>query len=122
MQGLTDGPVKTHLFRLELDTLEEAISVAEQEDFSLRQAQVSSSSYRPPRRQEYEVQNLWTSLTSKARNLAFRTISDYKNAIAVKNLVTTPMSVVHRDQYQGVLTVITDRMPKRATVAGPTLL
>ena len=53
MQGLTDGPVKTHLFRLELDTLEEAISVAEQEDFSLRQAQASSSSYRPPRRQEY---------------------------------------------------------------------
>ena len=38
MQGLTDGPLKTHLFRLELDTLEEAISVAEQEDFSLRQA------------------------------------------------------------------------------------
>ena len=53
MQGLTDGPVKTHLFRLELDTLEEAISVAEQEDFSLRQAQASSSSYRPPRLQEY---------------------------------------------------------------------
>ena len=42
MQGLTDGPIKTHLFRLELDTLEEAISVAEQEDFSLRQAQASS--------------------------------------------------------------------------------
>ena len=32
------------------------------------------------------------------------------------------MSVVHRDQYQGVLTEIMDRMPKRATVAGPTLL
>ena len=29
MQGLADGPVETHLFRLELDTLEEAISVAE---------------------------------------------------------------------------------------------
>ena len=53
MQGLTDGPVKTHFFRLELDTLEEAISVAKQEDFRLRQAQASSSSYRPPRRQEY---------------------------------------------------------------------
>ena len=53
MQGLTDGPVKTHLFRLELVTLEEAISVAEQEDFSFRQAQVCSSSYCPPRRQEH---------------------------------------------------------------------
>ena len=30
MQGLTDGPVKIYLFRLEFDTLEEAIRVAEQ--------------------------------------------------------------------------------------------
>ena len=29
MQGLTDGPVKTYLFRLEFNTLEEAIRVAE---------------------------------------------------------------------------------------------
>ena len=52
MQGLADGPVKTHMFRLELDTLEQAISVAEQEDFTLRQAHASSASYRQPRRQE----------------------------------------------------------------------
>ena len=32
------------------------------------------------------------------------------------------MSVVPHVQYQKVLNVITDRMPKRATVAGPTLL
>uniref|UniRef100_A0AAV1U007 Retrotransposon gag domain-containing protein n=1 Tax=Peronospora matthiolae TaxID=2874970 RepID=A0AAV1U007_9STRA len=50
MQGLADGPVKTHLFRLEIDSLEQAISIAEQEDFSLRQARASSTSYRPPRR------------------------------------------------------------------------
>uniref|UniRef100_A0AAV1TRN5 Retrotransposon gag domain-containing protein n=1 Tax=Peronospora matthiolae TaxID=2874970 RepID=A0AAV1TRN5_9STRA len=50
MQGLEDGPVKTHLFRLELDSLEQAISIAEQEDFSLRQARASSTSYRQPRR------------------------------------------------------------------------
>ena len=29
MQGLVDGPVRNHLFRLELDTLEQAISAAE---------------------------------------------------------------------------------------------
>ena len=52
MQGLADGPVKTHLFRLELDTLEEAISVAKQEGFRLRQAHASSVSYCPPRRQK----------------------------------------------------------------------
>uniref|UniRef100_A0AAV1T4Z1 CCHC-type domain-containing protein n=1 Tax=Peronospora matthiolae TaxID=2874970 RepID=A0AAV1T4Z1_9STRA len=50
MQGLADGPVKTHLFRIELDSLEQAISIAEQEDFSLRQARASSTSYRQPRR------------------------------------------------------------------------
>ena len=32
MQSLSDGNVKTHLFRLELDTLEEAISVAKYEE------------------------------------------------------------------------------------------
>uniref|UniRef100_A0AAV1TBI7 CCHC-type domain-containing protein n=1 Tax=Peronospora matthiolae TaxID=2874970 RepID=A0AAV1TBI7_9STRA len=50
MQGLADGPAKTHLFRLELDSLEQAISIAEQEDFILRQARASSTSYRQPRR------------------------------------------------------------------------
>ena len=85
MQGIVDGPVKTHLFRLELDILEEAISVAEQEDFSLRQAHASSGSYRPPRRQKSEVQDLWTSFMLKARDLALQTSSDCINAIAVRN-------------------------------------
>ena len=44
MKGLADGPVKTNLFCLELDTLEEAIAVAEQEDLSMRQAHASSGS------------------------------------------------------------------------------
>ena len=42
------------MFRLELNTLEDAILAAEQEEFSVRQAHTSSSSYRPPRRQEIE--------------------------------------------------------------------
>ena len=41
MQRLADGPVRNHLFRLELDTLEQAISVSEQGDFSMRQAHAS---------------------------------------------------------------------------------
>ena len=53
MQDLSDVPVKTHLFCLELDTPEEATSVAEQEDFSLKQTQTSSASYRPLKRQEH---------------------------------------------------------------------
>ena len=49
MQDLVDGPARNHLFRLDLDTLEQAISAAKQEDFSMRQAHASSSSYRPAR-------------------------------------------------------------------------
>ena len=52
MRGHVDGPIRNYLFRLKLDTLEQAISSAEQEDFSMRQAHASSSSYRPPRRKE----------------------------------------------------------------------
>ena len=49
MTGLTDGPVKTYLFREYPVTLEDAISIALQEEFSLQQAYVHSSTYRPPR-------------------------------------------------------------------------
>ena len=34
LQGLIDGPVRNHLFRIELKWLEEAITTAVQEDFS----------------------------------------------------------------------------------------
>ena len=43
MKGLADGPVKTYLFREYPETLEEAISIATQEDFSLRQAEMHRS-------------------------------------------------------------------------------
>jgi hypothetical protein len=41
LKGLKDGPVRTQLFRVYPDTLEEAISLAIQEDFSLKQAKGS---------------------------------------------------------------------------------
>ena len=47
MKGLKDGPVKTYLFRLYPETLEQAISFAMQEDFSARQARAHSG--RTPR-------------------------------------------------------------------------
>ena len=52
MQGLTDGPVKTYLVRLEWNTLEESIRVVEQEDFRTKQDHVNSSYYRFPSWQE----------------------------------------------------------------------
>lgn len=42
MKGLRDGPVKTQLFRVYPETLEEAITHAMQEDFSARQARAHS--------------------------------------------------------------------------------
>lgn len=41
MKGLNDGPVRTQLFRAYPETLEEAISLVIQEDFSLKQAKGS---------------------------------------------------------------------------------
>ena len=49
MKGLVDGPVKTYLFREYPDTLEGAISLAIQEDFSLKQAKLHSSAPRLPK-------------------------------------------------------------------------
>ncbi|KAG3136558.1 hypothetical protein PI126_g17778 [Phytophthora idaei] len=43
MKGLRDGPVKTYLFREYPSTLEAAITLAMQEEFSLRQAQLHVS-------------------------------------------------------------------------------
>ena len=49
MTGLNDGPVKTYLFREYPGTMEGAISLSVQEDFSLNQAYVHSTSYRAQR-------------------------------------------------------------------------
>ena len=46
IQGLSDGPVRDHLFREELKTLSEAIFAAEQEDYSVRQAHATLTPYR----------------------------------------------------------------------------
>ena len=49
LQGLTNGPVRNPLFRIELKSLEEAITTAVQEDFSVTQAHNSLATYRPSR-------------------------------------------------------------------------
>ncbi|GAB9476799.1 putative retroelement [Globisporangium polare] len=52
IKGLNDGPVKTQLFCEYPATMEDAISLALQEEFSLRQARLNSTSYLPPRQQQ----------------------------------------------------------------------
>ncbi|KAE8953465.1 hypothetical protein PR001_g32870, partial [Phytophthora rubi] len=47
MKGLKDGPVKTYLFREYPSTLESAITLAMQEEFSLRQAKLHVNAPRP---------------------------------------------------------------------------
>ncbi|KAK1943201.1 Retrotransposon-derived protein PEG10 [Phytophthora citrophthora] len=47
MKGLRDGPVKTYLFREYPNTLEEAISLAMQEEFSRRQAKLHAKTGGP---------------------------------------------------------------------------
>jgi hypothetical protein len=58
MTGLNDGPVKTYLFRVYPETMEKAISLAVQEDFSLNQAYVHSNTYRPPRNQSVRERDM----------------------------------------------------------------
>ena len=85
LQSRIDGPVRNHLFRIELKSLEEAITTAVQEEFSVRQAHASLTPYRPSRRVEAEVQNQWTSAVSRARDLALQAVSDCKGAITVRS-------------------------------------
>ena len=54
IKGLSDSPVRDHLFRGELKTLSDAIYAAEQEDFSLRQAHTTLTPYRPQTRTAVE--------------------------------------------------------------------
>lgn len=54
MKGLNDGPVKTQLFREYPATMEDAISLALQEEFSLRQARVNQVPHRQSRQHHYQ--------------------------------------------------------------------
>ena len=122
MQGLTDGPVKTYLFRMEFNTLEEAIRVAEQEDFSVKQAHTNSNSYRPSRRQENggpEPMNL-----CNARNESSR-VNNYKklqNAIYVRRQGIMHVKAVPRARYHVPQKTITAKRPSGAQGVGPTLM
>ena len=119
MQGLADDPVKTHLFRVELNTLEEAISVAEQEDFSMRQAHASSVSYRPPRRQEVggpEPMDLSYVESERPR-------SSYNKRLQKCNRCQKlGHHVVPHAQCPVTLSEMVTSMPRRATDVGSTLL
>ena len=52
LQGLTYGSVRSHLLRIELKSLEEAITTAVQADINVRQAHTGLAPYRPARRVE----------------------------------------------------------------------
>ena len=86
LQGLIDGHVGNHLFRIELKSLEEAITTAVQEDFSVRQAHTSLTPYRPSRRVEAGGPEPMDLCMSRARDLALQAVSDCKSAIAVRTI------------------------------------
>uniref|UniRef100_A0AAV1TTN7 Retrotransposon gag domain-containing protein n=2 Tax=Peronospora matthiolae TaxID=2874970 RepID=A0AAV1TTN7_9STRA len=124
MQGLADGPVKTHLFRLELDSLEQAISIAGQEDFSLRQARASSTSYRQPRRYDRRRSRADGTLLCREREGSlYRLQESCRDATDVKRQDTTLTGVVPLVQCLATLGVATfPPMRKGAGDAGPLLV
>ena len=94
VQGLAYEPVRNHLFRLELDKFEQEIVASEQDNFSMRQAHVISSDYRPPRRQETGGREPMDLRYVKTEIPRSRKTSDCRSAISVKSSGTMHVSVV----------------------------
>ena len=69
-----------------------------------------------------EVQNQWTYIMSRARELALRTTSDCRSEIAARSWDTTLTSVVLHSQYQTILSEMIGYLPRRAMGVGLTLL
>ena len=61
IKDLTNDPVKTYLFHLNFESLDEAIAAAEQKNFDWQQAHVHFGANLPSIRQKEQFQNLWLS-------------------------------------------------------------
>ena len=121
IQGLTDGPVWTYLFRLKFHTLGETIRVAEQDNFGVKRDHVNSNSYRPFMRQESGAQNRWTSVTLRVKALALPIIINCRYAIGVKSQGIMQMNAVPRPRYPVPQETVTINRPRRVRGVGPTL-
>ena len=85
LQGLIDSPVRNHRFRIELKSLEEAITTAVQEDFSVRQAHTRLTPYRPSRQIEAGVPEPMYLCSVESERPFSLSVSDCKSAIAVRS-------------------------------------
>ena len=122
MKGLIDVPVKTYLFPLQINTLEEAIRVAEQEDFSVRQAHASSNSYRPSRRQENGGPEPMHLCYTESKS--FR-VTNYKKLQGCNRCQKTgyyAYDAVPRARYYVSQETVTAKRPREVQGVGPTLL
>lgn len=66
MKGLHSGPVRTHLFRVYPKTLDEAVSIATQEEFSLKQARIQGFADLPNQASQQNVQQRQASSPTSA--------------------------------------------------------
>ena len=85
MQGIGDGPVRNHLFRFELNTLEEEISDAKQEDCDMRTLMLDRALVFQQDGKILGVQNQYTIVMLIARDLVLQTTSHCRSAIAVRS-------------------------------------
>ena len=131
MQVLTDGPLKTYLFRLKFNTLEEALRVAEPASivFSgafystlarllshmrscrVKQAHANSNSYRPSRRQENGGPEPMDLCHAGARALVLTTTRSCKNAIDVRRQGILHTNAVPRARYHVPQETVTAKRP-----------
>ena len=115
LQGLTDGPVRSHLFRIELKSLEEAITTAVQEDFNVRQAHTGVAPYRPSRRIEVggpEPMDLCHTESESSR------VTDYKKSQKCYNCQKTG-HYAYECSAPGVVPRTTGNSNRQAARRGP---
>ncbi|KAE8954168.1 hypothetical protein PR001_g32603, partial [Phytophthora rubi] len=98
MKGLKDGPVKTYHFREYPTTLESAITLAMQEEFSLRQAKLHVNVPRPMPRPTVKptgVPNQWTSRVRRLMDLSSVVDQRMSAVSGVGTTVITPVNAQH---------------------------
>ena len=85
LQGLIDDSVRNQLFRIELKSLEEAITTAVQENFSVRQDHTSLTPYRPSRRAEAGGPEPMDLCSVESERLRSSSSKRLKSAIAIRS-------------------------------------
>ena len=122
IQGLSDGPVRDHLLRGELETYSKAIYAAEQEDSSVRQAHTTLTHivHKDDRGQRSRSNGPLSSREREISTCERQAIAEI--SIDVINWDTTHMNAGSPAQESAVLSAVTVHQSEELEEEGPMLL